>query len=56
VLKQIRGAGRERTVILSTHILPEVESVCGRVVILDRGRVIASGRPAELASGGWRCG
>ena len=40
--------GKERTVILSTHILPEVESVCARVVILDRGRVIAEGRPAEL--------
>jgi ABC-2 type transport system ATP-binding protein len=47
-LALIARLGQERTVVLSTHILPEVESVCGRVVILDRGRVIAEGRPAEL--------
>src|SRR6476646_3688835 len=47
-LALIAELGKERTVVLSTHILPEVESVCGRVVILDRGRVIAEGRPAEL--------
>src|SRR5262249_41875998 len=44
----IRDLGREHTVLLSTHILPEVEMVCGRVVIIDRGRVIAQGTPAEL--------
>lgn len=48
VLDLIGRIGKERTVILSTHILAEVESVCGRVVILDRGRVIAEGRPADL--------
>ncbi len=47
-LALIAALGKERTVILSTHILPEVESVCARVVILDRGRVIAEGRPADL--------
>jgi gliding motility-associated transport system ATP-binding protein len=47
-LALIGRLGKERTVVLSTHILPEVESVCARVVILDRGRVIAEGRPAEL--------
>ena len=47
-LALIARLGKERTVILSTHILPEVESVCSRVVILDRGRVIAEGRPADL--------
>jgi ABC-2 type transport system ATP-binding protein len=49
VLKLIAQLGRERTVILSTHILPEVSTVCARVVILDRGRIIAEGAPAELA-------
>ena len=49
VLKLVAELGKERTVVLSTHILPEVEQVCGRVVILDRGRVIAEGKPAELA-------
>ncbi len=47
-LALIARLGKERTVVLSTHILPEVESVCARVVILDRGRIIAEGRPAEL--------
>jgi ABC-2 type transport system ATP-binding protein len=51
ILSLIAELGRERAVILSTHILPEVESVCSRVVILDRGRVIAEGRPAELSRG-----
>jgi ABC-2 type transport system ATP-binding protein len=37
----IKGLGRERTIILSTHILPEVEMVCDRVVIIDKGRVVA---------------
>src|SRR5262249_28051777 len=50
VLALIKSLGREHTVILSPHILPEVESVCSRVLILDRGRVLAEGKPAELAS------
>jgi ABC-2 type transport system ATP-binding protein len=40
--------GRERTVILSTHLLAEVEMVCDRVIILDRGALVATGTPAEL--------
>ncbi len=52
MLKLIGELGKERTVILSTHILSEVEAVCGRVVILDRGRVVAEGRPSELARTG----
>jgi ABC-2 type transport system ATP-binding protein len=52
MLELIKTLGRERTVILSTHILSEVEAVCGRVVILDRGRVVAEGRPAELSQPG----
>jgi ABC-2 type transport system ATP-binding protein len=49
VLALIAELGKSRTVILSTHILPEVQAVCSRVVILDRGRVIAEGRPDELS-------
>jgi ABC-2 type transport system ATP-binding protein len=48
ILDLIARLGQDRAVILSTHILPEVESVCARVVILDRGRIIAEGAPAEL--------
>src|SRR6476659_303140 len=44
----IRDLGRERTVLLSTHILSEVEALAGRVVIVNRGRVKASGTPAAL--------
>ncbi|MDQ7006898.1 MAG: ATP-binding cassette domain-containing protein [Acidobacteriota bacterium] len=49
----IRDIGRERTVILSSHILPEVQATCERVVIINRGRLVADGRMDEiLATGG----
>lgn len=44
----IRELGRERTLLLSTHILPEVEQLCARVLIIDQGRIIAEGTPTEL--------
>jgi ABC-2 type transport system ATP-binding protein len=44
----IRELGRERTLLLSTHILPEVELLCDRVLIIDRGRIIAQGTPETL--------
>jgi len=44
----IAELGREHTVILSTHILPEVEQVCERVLIIDRGAIVADGAPDEL--------
>ena len=44
----IRSLGRERTLILSTHILPEVSKVCERVLILNQGCIIAQGRPEDL--------
>lgn len=44
----IRELGRERTLLLSTHILPEVELLCSRVVIIDQGRIIAQGTPESL--------
>src|SRR5437867_1131296 len=37
----IQDLGREHTIILSSHILPEVEQVCRRVVIIDRGKIVA---------------
>ena len=42
IRKLIRDLGSERTVILSTHILSEVSSVCDRVIIINRGRILAS--------------
>jgi ABC-2 type transport system ATP-binding protein len=44
----IRELGREATVLLSTHILPEVEAVASRVIILHRGRVVAAESPERL--------
>lgn len=46
----IKEIGKERTVILSTHILPEVEVTCTRVLIINEGRIVASGTPKELQS------
>jgi ABC-2 type transport system ATP-binding protein len=48
IRKLIRELGTERTVILSTHILSEVSSVCDRVIIIDKGRILASQSLAEL--------
>jgi len=45
----IRELGGERTLLLSTHILPEVELLCDRVVVFDRGRIVARGSLAELS-------
>jgi ABC-2 type transport system ATP-binding protein len=50
VRELIRGVGKERTVLLSSHILSEVEKVCGRVLILNRGRLVESGTPDEIAA------
>ncbi len=44
----IRALAQDHTVILSSHILPEVEATCQRIVIIHRGRLVASGTPAEL--------
>jgi len=40
--------GKEKTVILSTHILQEVEATCGRVLILNEGQIVAKGTPEEI--------
>ena len=48
VRELIRVLSREKTVLLSTHILPEVEAICGRVLILDRGVLVSTGKPNEL--------
>ena len=46
--KLIRDLAGEHTVMLSTHILPEVEAVCDRAVIIARGKIVAQGTPDEL--------
>jgi len=44
----IRRMGERKAIIFSTHILEEVEAVCSRAIIIDRGRIVASGTPQEL--------
>jgi ABC-2 type transport system ATP-binding protein len=44
----IKEVGREKTVILSTHILPEVEATCGRMIIISGGKLVADGTPESL--------
>jgi len=44
----IRSLGGDYTVLLSTHILPEVELLCNRVLIIDRGRIVDQGTPESL--------
>jgi ABC-2 type transport system ATP-binding protein len=46
--KLITDLGGDHTVLLSTHILPEVEAVCGRVIVIAGGRIVAQGSPDEL--------
>jgi len=44
----IKEIGREKTVILSTHILPEVQATCSRIVIISGGKLVADGTPQDL--------
>jgi ABC-2 type transport system ATP-binding protein len=44
----IRRIGREKTVILSTHILSEAEATCDRIMIIHQGRIVADGDAADL--------
>ncbi len=44
----IRQLGKQKTVILSTHILPEVEATCDRILIINKGKIVADGPAASL--------
>jgi ABC-2 type transport system ATP-binding protein len=46
----IQEIGREHTVILSSHILPEVSQTCNRVLIINNGEIVAGGTPEELTT------
>lgn len=50
VRKLIKGLAGEHTIILSTHILPEVEMTCDRVVIINRGKIAAIDTPSNLTT------
>ncbi len=44
----IKAIGREKTVILSSHILAEVEATCDRILIINKGKIVADGTPENL--------
>ena len=44
----IRRMGERKAIVFSTHILEEVEAVCSRAIIIDRGKIVANGTPQEL--------
>ena len=48
VRQLIRRMGEKKAIIFSTHILEEVDAACSRAIIIDRGRIVANGTPAEL--------
>ncbi len=45
----IRRIGQTKTILLSTHILQEVEAMCNRVIFINEGRLIFDGKPSEIA-------
>jgi ABC-2 type transport system ATP-binding protein len=44
----IKTIGKDKTVMLSTHIMQEVEAMCNRVMIINKGNIVADGNPSEL--------
>lgn len=48
IRKLIKNLAGQRTIVLSTHILPEVEATCGRVIIINEGRIVAQDTPRNL--------
>ena len=49
IRNMLRSLSKKHTVILSTHILSEVQAVCERILVIDRGRLIADAKTAELS-------
>jgi ABC-2 type transport system ATP-binding protein len=52
----IRELGASKAIVFSTHILEEVDAACTRAIIIDRGRIVANGTPAELRGMSERAG
>lgn len=50
IRKLIKALGRDHTIILSTHILPEVQAVCDKIVIINQGTVIADERTEDISN------
>lgn len=50
VRRLIRAMSADRAIIISTHVLEEVEALCSRAIVINQGRIVADGTPAELKS------
>ena len=50
IRKVIRNAGKNKVVLLSTHIMQEVEAMCDRAIIINHGKIVADSSLAELKS------
>jgi ABC-2 type transport system ATP-binding protein len=48
IRKLIKDIGREKTVLLSTHIMQEVEAICQKIIIIDKGKIVADGSTDEI--------
>jgi len=48
IRNMIKELGKDKTVVLCSHILPEVEATCNRVLIISEGKIVADGTPSEL--------
>jgi len=46
----ISSVGKNKTVILSTHIMQEVEAICGRIIVINKGNIVADGPTSEIKS------
>lgn len=52
IRKLIKNVGKEKTVMLSTHIMQEVEAICDRAIIVDRGKIVADDHVSEMQNTG----
>jgi ABC-2 type transport system ATP-binding protein len=52
VRQLLRGMAPEKAIVISTHLLEEVDAICTRAVIIDRGRIVVDSTPAELRKKG----
>ncbi len=48
IRKLIKDIGQEKTVLLSTHIMQEVEAICQKIIIINRGKIVADGSTSEI--------
>jgi ABC-2 type transport system ATP-binding protein len=50
IRKLISELGKEKTLMLSTHLMQEVEAICGRIIIINKGKIVADGKPGEISA------